>query len=69
MKKEVLGPATLFVFVLAAFLASFVFSSQAKSAAVSEQARTLQLIAPYRSWGKANVQPIIVSLDEMAPAG
>jgi len=69
MRKEVLGPAALFVFVLAAFLASFIFSSQAKSAAASEEARTLQMIASYRTWGKANVQPIIVSLDQMAPSG
>ena len=69
MRKEVLGPAALFVFVLAAFLASFIFSSQAKSAAASEEARTLQMIASYRTWGKANVQPIIVSLDQIAPSG
>jgi hypothetical protein len=69
MKKAVLGPAALFVFVLAAFLASFVLSSPAESAAASEEARTLQMIASYRSWGKANVQPIIVSLEQMAPSG
>ena len=69
MRKEVLGPAALFVFVLAAFLASFLFSSPAESAAASEEARTLQMIASYRTWGKANVQPIIVSLDQMAPSG
>jgi L-asparagine transporter-like permease len=69
MKKAVLGPAALFVFVLAAFLASFVFSSPAESATASEEARTLQMIASYRSWGKANVQPIIVSLEQMAPSG
>ena len=65
MKKGSLGPVALFVFVLAAFLVSFVFSSQA----ASEEARTLQMIAPYRTWGKANVQPIILSLDQTAPSG
>jgi L-asparagine transporter-like permease len=69
MKKAVLGPAALFVFVLAAFLASFVFSAPAESATASEEASTLQMIASYRSWGKANVQPIIVSLEQMAPSG
>ena len=67
MKKDKLGPAALFVFVLAALLASFVFSAQ--SSAISEEDRTLQMIAPYRTWGKANVQPIIVSRDQMAPSG
>ena len=69
MKKDLLGPAALFVFVLAAFTVSFIFSSHAESAAASEEARTLQMIAPYRTWGKANVQPIIVSTDRMAPSG
>ena len=69
MKKPILGPAALFAFVLAAFLASFVFSSQAESSAASEEARMLQMIAPYRTWGKANVQPIIVPRDQMAPSG
>ena len=63
MKKDIVGPAALFVFVLAAFPASFVFSSQAESSANSEKARTLQMIAPYRTWGKANVRTIIVSFD------
>lgn len=67
MKKEKLGPAALFVFVPAAVLASFVFS--APTSAVTEEARTLQMIAPYRTWGKANVQPIIVSTDRMALSG
>ena len=69
MKKDMLGPAALFVFVLAAFPVSFISSSHAESAAASEEARTLQMIAPYRTWGKANVQPIIVSTDRMAPSG
>ena len=68
MKKTLLGPAVLFVFVLAAILTSFAFSSQAKSAAVTEEARTLQMITPYRTWGKANKQPIVVPL-ELAAAG
>jgi hypothetical protein len=68
MKKDVLGPA-LFVLVLAAFTASFVFSSRAESSAASEDASTLQMIAPYRTWGKANPRPIIVSLDQMALSG
>ena len=67
MKKEKLGPAALFIFVPAAVLASFVFS--APTAAVTEEARTLQTIAPYRTWGKANVAPIVVSAEEMALAG
>ena len=69
MKKERLGAAALFVLVLAAFPASIAFRSRAESRADSEKASTLQMIAPYRSWGKANVQPIIVSLDQMAPSG
>ena len=69
MKKAMLGPAVLFVFVLAAFLASFDFSSQAKSAVVTEEARTLQMIAPYRSWGKANKQPIVVPVDQAFTGG
>ena len=69
MKKNLLGPAVLFVFVLAAILTSFAFSSQAKSAAVTEEARTLQMIASYRTWGKANVQPIVVPVNQAAPAG
>jgi len=68
MKKHILVPAALFVLGLAAFPAS-VFRSPAELAAASENARTLQLIAPYRSWGKANVQPIIVSVDQMALSG
>ena len=69
MKKYLLGPAVLFVFVLAAFLASFVSGSPAKSAAATEEARTLQMIAPYRTWGKANKQPIVVPLDQAAAGG
>jgi len=69
MKKNLLGPAVLFVFVLAAFLASFASSSQAESAAATEEARTLQMIARYRSWGKANKQPIVVAVDQAAAGG
>lgn len=69
MKKDVLGLAALFAFVLAAFPASLVFSSPADSSAASEEARTLQMIAPYLTWGKANAQPIIVSLDGMELGG
>ena len=69
MKKYLLGPAVLFVFVLAALLASFVFSSPAASAAATEEARTLQMIAPYRTWGKANKQPIVVPFDQAAAGG
>lgn len=68
MKKGVFVPVTLLVSVLAAFLASFVSGSQAESAA-SEEALTLQMIAPYRSWGKANVQPIVFFLDQTALSG
>jgi len=68
MKKQMLGPAVLFVFVLAAFLGSFVISSQAEPAA-SEEATTLQMIAPYRTWGKANVAPITVPLEQAATGG
>ena len=67
MKKEKLRPAALFVFVPAAVLASFVFS--VPTSAVTEEARTLQMIAPYRTWGKANVQPIVVSTEKMASSG
>lgn len=67
MKIDKLGPAALFVFLLAGFLGSFVFGAQ--SAAVSEEASTLQMIAPYRTWGKANVQPIVVPADRAALAG
>ena len=67
MKKDKLGPAALFVFVLAAVLASFVVSAQ--TSAVTEEARTLQMIAPYRTWGKANVQPIVVPIEKMAISG
>jgi hypothetical protein len=67
MKKLILGPTVLFVLVFAAFLTSFVFGAQ--SSGVSEAARTLQLIAPYRTWGKANVQPIVVPVDQAAAAG
>jgi len=52
MKKDILGLAALFVFALAAFPASFVLSSQVESSAASEKARTLQIIAPYRTWDK-----------------
>ena len=69
MKKAMLGPAVVFVSVLAAFLASFVFSSQAESAAVTEEARTLQMIASYRTWGKANKQPIVLPVDQAAAGG
>jgi hypothetical protein len=68
MKKDLLGPAALFVFLLAAFPATFVFSSQAESS-VSETARTLQTIAPYRSWGKANKKPIVISKEDVAAFG
>jgi len=67
MKKDKLGPAALFVFVLAAVLVSFVFSAQ--TSAVTEEARTLQMIAPYRTWGKANVQPIVVPIEKMVLSG
>lgn len=67
MKKDKLRLAALFVSVLAAVLVSFVFS--AKTLAVTEEARTLQMIAFYRTWGKANVQPIVVSVDKMAAFG
>jgi hypothetical protein len=67
MKKDQLGPAALVVSVLAVVLVSFVFSVQ--TSAVTEEARTLEMIAPYRTWGKANVQPIVVSVDKVAPAG
>ena len=67
MKKHILGPAVLFVLVLAAFLASVALG--AESSAISEEERTLQMIAPYRTWGKANVQPIAVPIDRAAPAG
>jgi hypothetical protein len=67
MKKDQLGPAALVVSVLAVVLVSFVFSVQ--TSAVTEEARTLQMIAPYRTWGKANVQPIELSVDKMAPSG
>ena len=67
MKKHILGPTALVVLALLACLASFVFGGQ--SPAVSEEARTLQMIAPYRTWGKANVQPIVVPVNQAAPAG
>ena len=67
MKKDKLGLAVIFVFVLAVVPASFIFSAQ--TSAVTEEARTLQMIAPYRTWGKANVQPIVASVDKVAPAG
>lgn len=66
MKKEKLGSTVLFVFAVVAVLASFVFSAQS---AVSEDAATLQRIAPYRTWGKANVRPIVVSIDRAAVSG
>ena len=64
MKKDVLGPVVLFVFVLAAFPASSV-SYQDKA----EKDRTLQMIGSYRSWGRANPQPIILSLDQIDVGG
>ena len=64
MKKDKLGPAALFVSVLAAVLASFVQTS-----AFTEEARTLQMIASYRTWGKANVEPIAVSVEKMVSSG
>ena len=67
MKKDKLGPAALFGSVLVAVLASFVVSAQ--SPTFTEEARTLQMIAPYRTWGKANVQPIVVSIEKMAAFG
>lgn len=67
MKKDKLGPTALFVFVPAVVLASFAFSAQ--TSAVTEEARTLQMIAPYRTWGKANVQPIVVPVEKTAPSG
>lgn len=67
MKKDKLGPAAVFGFVLAAVGASFVFSAQ--TSAVTEDASTLQMIAPYRTWGKANVQPIVVPIENMAISG
>jgi len=69
MKKDILGPAAFFVFALAAFPASFVFSSQAESSAASEKVRTLQMIAPYRTWDKANKQLIVLSLDQIDMGG
>lgn len=69
MKKVILGLAALFVLVLAAFPASFVLSSQAESSDASETSSTLEMIAPYRTWGIANKQPIVVSVDQMALAG
>ena len=67
MKKIKLGPAALSGFVLASVLASFAFS--APSLAVTEEARTLQMIAPYRTWGKAKMQPIAVSEEKAASFG
>jgi hypothetical protein len=67
MKKDKLGPAGLFASVLAVVLASFGFGAQ--TSAVTEEAGTLQMIAPYRTWGKANVQPIVVPIEQMAIAG
>ncbi len=67
MKKDKLGPAGLFVFALAAVLAAFAFSS--RTSAVTEEATTLQMIAPYRTWGKANVEPIVVPIEKMAVSG
>lgn len=68
MKKGIIGSAALFVFVLAALPASFA-TSQDKSSAISEEAGTRQTIAPYRTWGKANRKPIILSIDQTAFAG
>ena len=64
MKKHMLVPAALFALT---FLTLFVFG--AESSAVSEEARTLQMIAPYRTWGKANVQTIALPADQVAIAG
>ena len=69
MKKYILGPAALFVFVLAAFPASLVSSSQDDSTTVSENTQTLQMIAPYRSWGKASLLPITLSIDSIDLGG
>ena len=69
MKKDKIGPAALFVFALLVSATSSVLRSQAQSPAATEKARTLQMIASYRSWGKANVEPIKVSLDQMALTG
>ena len=69
MKKGKIGPAALFVFALLVSATSSVLSSQAESLAASEKARTLEMIASYRSWGKANVEPIKVSFDQMAITG
>ena len=66
MKKGKLGPTALFVSALAVVLASFVFSAQS---AVSEEAATLQMIERYRTWGKANVRPIVVPIENMAVSG
>ena len=67
MKTHKLGLGVVFVSVLAV-LASFVFSA-AQTSAVTEEARTLQKLAPYKTWGKANVQPIVVSAKQMAVGG
>jgi len=67
MKKDKLGPAARFVFVPAVVLASLVFSAQ--TSALTEEAKTLQMIAAYRSWGKANVQPIVLPVENTALAG
>lgn len=66
MKRNTLGRAALLLFMLAV-LVSLVFSAQ--SSAVTEEAGTLHMIAPYRTWGKANVAPIVVPVDKMASFG
>ena len=69
MKKHILGPAGLLVLALAALPASSALSSHDALSAVSEESGTLQTIAPYRTWGKANPLPIVVPIDRMAAAG
>ena len=69
MKKHSLGSAAIWVVVLAAFPASFALSFQADSSAAAEKAATLQMISPYRNWGKANREPIIISLDQIDLGG
>lgn len=69
MKKDILGPAAVFLFALATFPASLVFSSPDGSKTTLETTQTLQMIAPYRSWGKANLQPIVLSIDSIDLGG
>jgi hypothetical protein len=67
MNTHKLGPAILMLgLVLALFAAQF---AQAEPFAGSEKAKTLQMIAPYRTWRSVNQQPILVQVDQMAPAG